>query len=401
MKAIESELDRLKRRATVKHQKLSDMLDNLIADVQQTVIDLQTPDVDSKELYSDKLPGNNSSDGLNAKHIDKQKTINQIIRVQCEKIVSHKPLTAIKNHHKEYFTYVSKLGKTIDKGFVESCNEMSFDFDSIQSDFSSLVQDYVKESTQVISKDKGSHNSLVKYQELEHLLYEKNIEAALEMYQANQQTIKLIDNEFKLNMYKLIFISKARSGKKGQAIIFMRAYMNSLNIQQAEEIGEMIHSLCFSNDAELPKRLKLTVDYDGILAKCINLLRRAIRRMKGLPETSNFGQIFTAGLIAITEYSGHRHLWRDIKEKKELHVVVELPKSMVHHSVLYCPISKDICDQKQNIPLLQNCGHIVGQASVRKMLDASRDRRPSSSNLFKCPTCPNQQSQSSMRTVLY
>lgn len=400
MKAIEAELDRLRRRSAVKQQKLSDLVDTLIQDVKKTVDDLKAPHPEAQtETTSDTK--NSQTAERKSEAADPKKEIKQIIRTQCEKTAIQKPLTAIKNHHKEYFTYISKLGKTIDKGSLPNCNDMSYDFEGVKRDFCSLVQDHIKETQLVVSQERGMTNCLQKYQELESLLYEKKIEEALEVYQANQQALKLVDSEFKLNMCKLIFLSLARSGKKGQAIIFLRKYMSSMNLQQAEEMGEMVHSLCYSSEAELPARLEVPTDFDSILTKCILLLRRAIRKLKGLPETSTFSQVFTAGLIAITEYSQHKHLWRDMRNKKELHVIVDLPKSMVHHSVLYCPISKDICDRKLNAPLLQNCGHIVGQASVRKMLDASRERRPSSSSLFKCPTCPNQQSQMSMRTVLY
>jgi hypothetical protein len=78
----------------------------------------------------------------------------------------------------------------------------------------------------------------------------------------------------------------------------------------------------------------------------------------------------------------------------EIPYAPELEKSFNYHSMIVCPISKEVCSPGNNAMLLK-CGHIVSEQSIKRML-VSRNRKK-----FKCPTCPNEQSISQVRKIDY
>jgi hypothetical protein len=400
MKSIESDIERVKRRSTVKNQKLfttldtlTNELDSLICQLEETESKNSPIDKNIEEVTLEKKVSC-SSDSI-------QSTISKIIRHSCKRIVDLKSIVTIKTNHKEYFTYISKLGKTIDKTLIPIPKEIRFDFIGVHRELCSLVEGHHNELSKQPKPESPQAKSLNLYEQLEKKLSQKDVCEALAFYENHQTTLKLIDSEFKSNLCKIGFLSLANEGKLVEAIFFLRKKNTATSIQLAEEVGELIHSVCYPKDLAPPKRLSISHDFETILLKCIKQVRRAIRRIKGLPEISTFMQLMNSGLIALPQHITHKEIWMELIDEEEIQVNIDLPKEMIHHSMIYCPISKDVCDPIVNIPLLQNCGHIVGQSSVKKMVDTSRGRNLVGAVHFKCPTCPNQQTQVSMKPILY
>lgn len=72
------------------------------------------------------------------------------------------------------------------------------------------------------------------------------------------------------------------------------------------------------------------------------------------------------------------------------------------HSAVCCPVTRDVCDG-DNAALLQDCGHVVGRHSVLKTLEANRHPRETGAHrrVYRCPTCPNEQTIDTMRQITY
>lgn len=400
MKAVETEVERAKRRITLKNKNIHAALDALDSELATLISELESSGSENK------APDGNSGEEKagqveTGQVIVDSVSISAAIKNFSDRIVALKPVLTIKSHHKEYFTYVSKLGKTIDKAISPIPREIFFDYRVVEKDLYSLVTGYHKELSKKLKPENPQTKTLFHYEQLEKNLCEKEVFKALDLYEKHHQSLKLVDSEFKTNLCKTGFLKLVNEGKQGEAIIFLRKKLTPQTQQMAEEIGELIHSVCYTKELMPPKRLALINDFESILVKCLKQVRRAIRRLKGLPETSTFMQLIAAGLIALPQHLLHNEIWADNKNNQEIHITVDLPKDMVHHSMIYCPISKDVCDPFLNVPLLQNCGHIVGQLSVKKMVDANRGRNLISVVHFKCPTCPNQQTQASMQPILY
>jgi hypothetical protein len=400
MKSVESEVERVKRRIAVKDQKLHTVLDTLESELDALITELETSDAETGKMERNIEAKGTFEPSSQPSGSEKTKTT-KLIRSKCDRIVGLKSIAAIKTLHKEYFTFVSKLGKTLDKSVTAVPVEIEFDFQGVQRDLHSLVDDHHREHLKTLNPESPQAKTLVIYEHLERILSEKDVVEALTSFEMHQETLKLIDSEFKMHLCKAVFLKIVREAKMGEAILFLRSKFPKPSAQQAEEIGELIHSVCYPKDAIPPKRLTMNHDFEGLITKCLKQVRRAVRRLKGLPEISTFLQLVSAGLVALPQYLAHKEIWSEMVDEQEIHVSIHLPKEMIHHSMIYCPITKDVCDPKVNVPLLQTCGHIVGQSSVRKMVDANRGRNFVTTVQFKCPTCPNQQTQVSMKPVLY
>lgn len=202
---------------------------------------------------------------------------------------------------------------------------------------------------------------------------------------------------------KLHFWTLLRTGSPKTAILFLRSHTNTAGVPSSqdlslEEVGELLHLATYRGNTQPPKRLGKH-ETDRLLAKTLGSLDRRIRKLHNRPEVSVFRVAVLAGIVALPSLLQHKHLLEEGENDKELQVGVDLPKEMLFHSVIQCPITREICDTTHNRPLVQSCGHIVGEASVRKMMETNPLCKSTGS--FKCPTCPSTQKPDTLQPLVY
>lgn len=73
-------------------------------------------------------------------------------------------------------------------------------------------------------------------------------------------------------------------------------------------------------------------------------------------------------------------------EVLESQVDVELSAEHQYHSTFVCPISREQASAA-NPPVLLKCGHVISRSAMQQVARVSRLNR------FKCPTCPQEQTQ--------
>jgi hypothetical protein len=380
MKAIESELDRVRRRSTVKQSKLVETLLSLENDIDGVIKSLEV---------AEGLP-----------QTDSTIPVNTIVRAQCEKIIAKKHLGAVKTLHKEHYTFLSKLGKNIDKAMNEDIEKVDFHVNDHPKEVLAVVKAFQEEREHESRSDVGLTPYVCALESIQKCVEVKEPERALEILQAKKDDLQHLEFSLVVSLHKLTFLSRLKAGQTKEAIAFLRSRYPKEQPGAIEDIGEMLHLATFRPkvDERPPKRL-LKHDFDKLLSSTLHELRKKTRQARGLPESSPFNEIITAGLIALPEFVKHKEAFEDLQfNEKEVEVMVDLPPEFNHHSLIHCPIIKDYC--KRGDALVLNCGHIVSRLSVKNVIDNTRGKLLEAV-MFKCPTCPNSQRPSTLREIFY
>ncbi|KAG2432112.1 hypothetical protein HXX76_009039 [Chlamydomonas incerta] len=93
-------------------------------------------------------------------------------------------------------------------------------------------------------------------------------------------------------------------------------------------------------------------------------------------------------LAAVMEKGG-----QDLRAVEQLPVEIQLGPEFVFRPIFACPVSRDM-STPDNPPLALPCGHVLAEQSVAKLL---KNR----SRAFKCPYCPVECRQESLRPVTF
>jgi len=117
--------------------------------------------------------------------------------------------------------------------------------------------------------------------------------------------------------------------------------------------------------------------------------RECLARLR-LPSSSALKQLVEAGNIALPKLSKLANVLKDryvqiCEARGTLPLEIDLGPRFASHSVFTCPISKE-AGTADNPPMLLQCGHVLGLASVIKLARGCRSAR------FKCPYCPAESS---------
>jgi hypothetical protein len=384
MKGIETELERLKRRQIIKNQRLEGTIDALCQDIDHIIIEF-----DNKESEPNFKPEAYSSAfrGLNTR-----------LRQSCEEVIRKKNVRALQNIHKEHFTYLSKLGKTIEKELVEECTLPLFEEMLGKRDLLEFLHFNSSTEPHIRIRDTDCSSLAGKLLQIQTLIEQKRYQEAFRVSISKNSEEGLLHENLSFELMKLTFLDLINEGKRLESINFLqRTYQDNL-FDFSVHYGEMISISTLKEPSSLPKRLA-QYNLEGVLENCNQMISKRIRKTLGLPEVPPLQEIVCAGLIAFPELSKEMSGLDSLNLGDDLEVQVHLPGHMVHHSVIYCPITREFCHEDTNRALHQHCGHVVGEHSVRKMMESNKKNKETDS--FKCPTCPNQQRLSTMKEVHY
>jgi hypothetical protein len=384
MKAIETELERVKRRQTIKNQRLEGIVEGLAKDIGQLVHGLEFQENSpSLEESSNSRP----SFGLNT-----------TIRRSCEEIVGKKNVRSIQNIHKDHFTFMSKLGKTIERELVENCSLPLLEEKLGKRDLLEFLDCDSMTEPQIRIRESDSSSMAGKLLQIQDLIEQKNYEEAYQISISNTFEDQMLNENLSFELMKLSFLNLVSQGRRLESIGFLQKTFQDKNFEFAVHYGEMISLATYKDLTSLPKRLT-HYNLESTLENCRRMISKRIRKTLGLPEVQPLQEVICAGLIALSELSKEMTGVDSLKIGEDLAIQLHLPTHMVHHSVIYCPITRECCHEDSNRALYQNCGHVVGEHSVKKMMESNKKNKET--DTFKCPTCPNQQRMSTMKEVHY
>jgi len=153
------------------------------------------------------------------------------------------------------------------------------------------------------------------------------------------------------------------------------------------EISKLMTLIIFRNN-KVSKNPYREYDINDLWKKITTLFTNNCCTYLKLPPESCFFLTICAGMISLPQILTAIRILNnkiEIGKDKELPFEIKLPNQFKFHSLFICPVTKEISN-KDNPPMLLNCGHCVSKKALEKMEKIGTNR-----NQIKCPTCPNKQ----------
>eukprot|EP01016_Furgasonia_blochmanni_P038344 TRINITY_DN461_c0_g2_i4.p3 TRINITY_DN461_c0_g2~~TRINITY_DN461_c0_g2_i4.p3 ORF type:complete len:148 (-),score=29.21 TRINITY_DN461_c0_g2_i4:1062-1505(-) len=132
METLINDLERTRKKQKVCKRYLNESIDKVIE-----YLETSSKNIDSIE-FSDEA--------------DRSKVVNEVMQSLYSNVLKTKPMNTILNTHKEYYAYVSKLGKNVDKFFNKELNN---NFCDVKFD-SQLIDDTISGSLFLFCKCSNS-----------------------------------------------------------------------------------------------------------------------------------------------------------------------------------------------------------------------------------------------------
>lgn len=382
LKLVETDLSRLLKKKQSESQLLQTTVNSLIGDIDKLI-----SEIDSSQ----------SCQSMQNEIACTGPTLLEITRPGCEEIVRRKYVAGIQAVHRDYFVYISRLGKAIEKTLQPEINSPALYRPLDKQQMAELILEH-QSQTQLLSQepDQQDHTAIV-LARLQRLLRKNEVESAFGVLQDHRcEAIEGI-HALKTGVYKMYFLQLAKDKKIIEGIAFLRKNYPKQSLRDIEEMGQLLHIHTFKDEELVPRRLRKH-RYHRIWSQTMRTIQRMIRKRHGLKENSNLKEIIVAGLIALPEFLSNLKTLEQDNGSLELPVSVRLPSEMLHHSMVCCPISREICQAPHNPAVILDCGHIVGESSVTKMMELEIQKGKLT---FKCPTCPNEQIVANLKAISY
>jgi hypothetical protein len=307
------------------------------------------------------------------------------------------------NYFNSYYSSLSKLGKSISKTFTEIKELKDF-----------YIYDYNKKLFYTIilkelyrRGDFLSANSLIKeaklnFEEKDKLIFQdlniitkelrnKKIEP---LHNWCEKYKSYLENE-KSNLFfetiKLEYLLMINDPNKTNSEIINFAKQNFKKFMNKNEtfneISKLMTLIIFRNN-KISKNPYREYDINDLWKKITTLFTNNCCTYLKLPPESCFFLTICAGMISLPQILKAMKILNnkiEIGKDKELPFEIKLPNQFKFHSLFICPVTKEISN-KDNPPMLLNCGHCVSKNALEKMEKTGTGR-----NQIKCPTCPNKQ----------
>ncbi|XP_057307951.1 E3 ubiquitin-protein ligase RMND5A-like [Hydractinia symbiolongicarpus] len=297
--------------------------------------------------------------------------------------------------HKELHTYVSKIGKAIDRNFT--------------TDFSGMTQEnlFTGESSELLNKAISEHflrqgqvdvaEKLIReagltfdhehkepFMELNYILNEckeKNLEPALKWAISHHSELLAKGSSLEFKLHKLKFIDYLSNKRYKEALEYSKIFQtfpsHSVEIQRLMCCFAFIkHGLEKSPYADLMDPVNWLEITEHLAKDACMLL--------GLSKNSPLEVSVTAGCIAIPTLLQLRQVMQQRQvegmwnSKEELPVEIDLGREFQYHSIFACPILRQSCG-RSNPPMRLVCGHVISKDALQRL---------SHGNKLKCPYCP-------------
>ena len=395
--SLNTGIDRIFKRQKLCKKKINDGIGQIIHEIDSTITKLDT----QIEQNQNGSPKNST------------KMLEENLEEMGTSILKSKPLIQSQEAHKEFFAYQSKLGKDLDKNFNKSSNSSIFGYDLDHKAQKEGISEYLisegyfsvdkllREECNLSTREQSDIIMALR-KEINDLLIgleNDDITGIISWAESHTEELQKIDSDLLFQAYRYYFQRLVKQGKIEEAINLSREKLAAdNNYQNCEEISKLMTSIVYMDDLDNSPYSEL-YDNEMTTFELKKILERDSKRIVGLPAENPLQTVFRAGVLTQPQFMKVK----DIINKKdengkgndmEIPYAAELDKSFNYHSMIVCPISKEVCSP-DNSAMMLKCGHIVSEQSIKKML-ISRNKKK-----FKCPTCPNEQSISQVRKIIY
>jgi len=338
----------------------------------------------------------------------------------------------IASEHRDLHCSVSKVGKAIDRNFVNdwdcTSREDVFRGETRAGLLTEVVlQHLYREGRLEISETLSRESGVTQYQcqdirqpfiELNRILaslQERELGPALAWVQANREALNLRgtsllfsraepggrqavrqNNGLELRLHKLKFVELLRAGERLAAVRYARQHFPTFVSGQEREVQSLMGAVMYSGPGleQSP--------YSHLLSpanwqETADLFLRDACALLGLSMESPLTVAVTAGckalpaLLNIKQVMQQRQVSAVWNAKDELPIEIELGGDCRYHSVFACPILRQQTADT-NPPMKLVCGHVISKDALVKLTQGHK---------LKCPYCPLEQSPGDARPLYF
>eukprot|EP00002_Diphylleia_rotans_P016143 TRINITY_DN3136_c0_g1_i3.p1 TRINITY_DN3136_c0_g1~~TRINITY_DN3136_c0_g1_i3.p1 ORF type:complete len:290 (-),score=52.35 TRINITY_DN3136_c0_g1_i3:290-1159(-) len=233
------------------------------------------------------------------------------------------------------------------------------------------------------------------FAELHHVLEairQKNLQPALQWVASKAQELNAISSDLEFRVHRLMLIHLICEKKAKDALLYARSTLKKFTGSHIDEIQHLMGALPYISRLESsPYADLLSPDLWNDLSY---VFARDMCRLLGLPQDSPLHTSICAGTIALptllklaSVMAGKSNDWNT---SDKLSVEIDLGQTHQYHSVLTCPVSRELTTD-DNPPMALVCGHVIAKQSIQKL--AKGNMR------FKCPYCPTEQNHTQAKQV--
>lgn len=297
--------------------------------------------------------------------------------------------------HKELHTYVSKIGKSIDRNFASDFTGTTQEdiFTGKASDLlNEAIAEHLLRQGQVGIADQLIQEAGLKVEahhrepflELNEILYQckqKNLEPALKWAAEHHDELIAKDSALEFKLHRLKFIDLIHKGHHREALEYSRIFPKFDG--HMKEIQRLMCSFAFLKQGLINSPYSDLLDPVNWIEVSDQLTKDACFLL-GLSMNSPLEISVTAGCIALPTLLQIRQVMQQRQvegmwnAKEELPVEIELGREFHFHSIFACPILRQQCGQS-NPPMTLVCGHVISKDALQRL---------SHGNKLKCPYCP-------------
>lgn len=367
-----------------------------------------------------------------------------VLGVLTEAIRVKKPLTSIEQRNKDFYKYISKLGRKVDalRDFPEETLELynsTFDHKALKEAIAEFIlyfsAKHGQQAPQEVDLNQVCSELGVVFPErlarkLEKLRALKDIEMEIEARRLQgvwEWVGKHMDELVRLNSRLPFLVSKLwvlapyfnlQTDFPG-LVATIREVMGPFYSQSKRDIDSLLTAVCVTRFEATPSsssadqfvwkdRVKfaptteLETAYASILRgddwdEIKELFVKESERILEVPTRNPLFEVFRAGVLTYPQFIQFADCFRKDEAREEnVGVSLALPDDFNYHSLIVCPVSKEVCTP-DNPPVMLTCGHVISDASAKKLGQAFNDF--GAAKKFKCPVCPEEQLYSRVRVI--
>ena len=320
-------------------------------------------------------------------------------------------VTQVASDHREIHSTVSRVGKAIDKNFVnnpscignETFLEQSLNTNVLnrvivehflRQGMLDIAEELMRESKVEIAEEKKDPFS--ELNEILDALKKKNVLPALKWVNNNRTELEQQNSLLEFKLHRLQFIEYLNEGlaKQSELIQYARQNFQSLALRHEKEVQSLMGCLIYLKSGLLQSPYSHLLDPANWIDIC-DVFTRDACALLGMSYESPLSVAFNSGCVALPALLNLRQVKLQSQEhtvwstKDELPILIELGKQCQFHSIFACPILRQQSTEN-NPPMRLVCGHVISRDALSKLTNG---------NKLKCPYCPLEQSPQDARQI--
>nr|XP_022908298.1 protein RMD5 homolog A [Onthophagus taurus] len=315
--------------------------------------------------------------------------------------------------HKDLHATVSRVGKVIDKHFIQdfagATKEDSFNTpQKIELLNKIICQHFYRQGMKDVAQELAKESSVEvelnenePFTELNHILEslrEKNLQPALDWAVTHRENLEAQNSslEFQLHRLKYIEILRNGSANETEAINYARTFFKPFAYKHEKEIQTLMGMMLYVRNDINRSPYSCLLDPDRWM-DVYDIFTKDACSLLGVSVNSPLSTCVNAGCKAIPALLNIKHIMKERQVaaiwngKDELPIEIDLGNDSRYHSMFACPILRQQSTEN-NPPMRLICGHVISRDALNKLC---------SGNKMKCPYCPMEQSPTDARLIFF